>query len=110
MAIFARYLDADEMARMRAHYGRQMHAWPSLVADLRAARAEGVPADEPRVQAMAKRWMELFREYAGDDPATHAKIREAYAKEPELRSGSAVDEALLGYVREALASIERARH
>ena len=104
LAIFARYLDEDEMARMRANYGRQMHAWPELIAELRTARAEGVPADHPRVQAMAQRWMELFQAYAGDDPSTQAKIREAYAREPELRSGSAVDDALLAYVREAAAS------
>ncbi|PWK92724.1 MerR family transcriptional regulator [Fulvimonas soli] len=109
LAIFARYLQPHEMERMRAHYGKQMHAWPELIAELRGALADRVPANDPRVQAMARRWMELFRAYAGDDPATHARIREAYAKEPELRSGSAVDDALLGYVREALAS-SGARH
>ncbi len=110
LAIFARYLDDEEMERMRAHYGKQMHAWPELIAELRAARADGVPAYEPRVQALAKRWMTLFREYAGDDPATHAKIREACAKEPDLRSGSAVDDALLAYLRKALASVDRTTH
>lgn len=105
LAIFARYLDEDEMVRMRAHYGRQMYAWPELIAELRAALDAGRSADDPTVQAMAQRWMAMFREYAGDDPATHAKIREAYAREPELRSGSAVDDALLAYVREAMASV-----
>jgi hypothetical protein len=103
LAIFARYLDEHEMQRMHRNYGKQMHAWPELIAALRSALAEGVPADDPAVQAMARRWMALFREYAGDDPATHAKIREVYAKEPELRSGSSVDETLLAYVREAAA-------
>ncbi len=106
LAIFARYLDENEMVRMRAHYGQQMYAWPELIAELRAARADALPASDPRVQAMAARWLTLFREYAGDDPATHARIREAYAREPDLRSGSAVDDALLAYVREALASTQ----
>ncbi|MFK2903710.1 MerR family transcriptional regulator [Dyella ginsengisoli] len=110
LAIFARYLDEDEMVRMRAHYGRQLYAWPELIAELRAARADGLPADDAQVQALAQRWMSLFREYAGDNPATHAKIREAYAREPDLRSGSAVDDALLAYVREAMASLARASH
>lgn len=105
LAIFARYLDAGEMERMRANYGKQMDAWPELIADLRQAMLDHVPASEPRVQQMARRWMELFREYAGDDPATHARIREAYAREPELRSGSAVDDALIAYLREATASL-----
>ncbi|WP_017461956.1 MerR family transcriptional regulator [Dyella ginsengisoli] len=110
LAIFARYLDEDEMARMRAHYGKQMYAWPELIAALRTALADGVPADDPAVQAMAQRWMAMFRAYAGDDPATHAKIREAYAKEPELRTGSSVDDALLAYVREAAASATARSH
>jgi DNA-binding transcriptional MerR regulator len=110
LAILIRYLDAREMERMRAHYGRQMYAWPSLIADLLKAKAANTPTDDPHVQQLAMRWMELFRAYAGDDPATQAKIREAYAKEPELRSGSAVDDALLEYVRGALASVARATH
>jgi hypothetical protein len=81
-----------------------MYAWPELIAALRNALADGVPAHDPSVQALAQRWMAMFREYAGDDPATHAKIRQAYANEPELRSGSAVDDALLAYVREAATS------
>jgi DNA-binding transcriptional MerR regulator len=110
LAIFARYLDEDEMARMRVHYGKQMYAWPELIAALRTALADGVPEDDPAVQAMAQRWMAMFRAYAGDDPATHAKIREAYAKEPELRTGSSVDDALLAYVREAAASATARSH
>jgi MerR family transcriptional regulator, thiopeptide resistance regulator len=101
LAIFARYLDAHEMQRMRAHYGKQMYAWPELIAKLRGAMEQQMPTDDPRVQQMAMRWMALFREYAGDDPVTHARIREAYAKEPDLRSGSSVDDALIAYLREA---------
>ncbi|TPG10254.1 MerR family transcriptional regulator [Rhodanobacter glycinis] len=110
LAIFARYLDAHDMERMRANYGKQMYAWPMLIADLRKAMDENTPADDPKVQQMARRWMELFRAYAGDAPATHARIREAYAKEPDLRSGSSVDDALLGYVRDALASLAPTAH
>lgn len=110
LAIFARYLDAPEMERMRANYGRQMYAWPPLIADLRRAMDENTPAHDLDLQQLARRWMELFRAYAGDSPATQARIREAYAKEPELRSGSSVDDALLNYVREALASLASTAH
>jgi DNA-binding transcriptional MerR regulator len=106
LTIFARYLDEDEMTRMRANYGKQGYAWPELIAELSKLKAAGTPARDPRVQQLAKRWMELFREYAGDDQATHARIREAYAKEPDLRSASAVDHSLLFYVRESIESGE----
>jgi len=110
LSIFARYLDASEMERMHAHYGRQMHAWPVLIAELLHAMADALPPAHPHVQAKAQRWMELFRAYAGDDPATHARIREAYAKEPDLRAGSAVDERLIAYVRSAWESAQQTRH
>jgi DNA-binding transcriptional MerR regulator len=101
LAIFARYLPPSEMERMRANYGRQMHEWPPLIGQVRSAMKTGTPPSDPHVRQLAQRWMELFRAYAGDDPATHARIREAYAKEPDLRSGSSVDAAMLAYVREA---------
>jgi hypothetical protein len=103
LAIFARYLDEQEMQRVRANYGREIYNWPALIVELRAAMADGRPAGDPHVQALAQRWMTLFRAYAGDDPATHQRIREAYAREPDLRRGSAVDEALLDYLRAAWA-------
>jgi len=103
LAIFARYLDEHEMQRVRANYGQEMYNWPALIVDIRKAMADQRPPDDPHVQALAQRWMTLFRAYAGDDPATHERIREAYAKEPDLRRGSAVDDALIGYLRKAWA-------
>lgn len=106
LTLFARYLSAPEMEFLRANYGRQMYEWPPLIADLRKAMDAAVPVDSPHVQQLTQRWMTLFRAYAGDDPTTHARIRKAYAQEPGLRSGSAVDDALLGYVRESIASMQ----
>lgn len=102
LAIFERYLLPEDMPRMREHYGRQMYEWPPLIASLLKARAAGAAPSDPQVQVLARKWMELFSAYAGSDSANHARIREAYAKEPDLRSGSAVDEALILYVRAAL--------
>lgn len=101
LVIFERYLLPSELERMRENYGKQMYDWPPLIAGLRDAMNAGTPPSDLRVQQLAKRWMELFRTYAGDDPATHARIREAYANEPDLRSGSTVDQAMLAYVRQA---------
>ena len=101
LVIFERYLLPSEMERMRANYGRQMYDWPPLIAGVRNAMNAGTPPSDPHVRQLAQRWMELFRAYAGDDPATHARVREAYANEPDLRSGSTVDQAMLAYVRQA---------
>jgi DNA-binding transcriptional MerR regulator len=105
LAIFERYLLPDEMARVRENYGRNMDEWPPLIAALIKAREAGTPSHDPHVRELARRWMKLFTSYAGNDPATHARIREAYAKEPELRSGSGVDENLIQYIRATLGEI-----
>lgn len=107
LAIFRRYLKLEEFTFMRAHYGTQMHEWAPLIAALRKAMSEQIPTDDPSAQALAARWMALFRTYAGDDPATHARIREAYAREPDLRSGSFVDRPLLDFVQHILRGMSK---
>lgn len=47
--------------------------WPSLIAKVQAEKDAGTDPGEPRVQALAARWMELLAEFDGGDPA----IREA---------------------------------
>lgn len=107
LAIFERYLRPDEMVRMRENYGHDMYEWPPLIAALRKAMDAGTLPDDPHVRNLVKKWMMLFTAYAGTDPATHARIREAYAKEPDLRSGSAVDEKLFAYVRASLEGLAK---
>ncbi|HTV85977.1 MAG TPA: MerR family transcriptional regulator [Dyella sp.] len=107
LTIFERYLSPDEMVRMRANYGKHMYEWPPLISALLKSRNAGISPDDPEVRKLARRWMELFTAYAGDAPTTHSRIREAYAKEPHLRSGSAVDEKLFAYVRSSLEGMTR---
>lgn len=107
LAIFERYLLPNEMVRMRENYGRNMHEWPALIAALVKARDAGMPPGDPHVRELARKWLAFFTAYAGNDPATHARIRDAYTNEPDLRSGSGVDEKLFGYVRAALEEINQ---
>ena len=103
LAIYARYLKPHELAFMREHYPRQMDDWPPLVAALREQIAMGTPPEAPQVQVLARRWMDQFRSYAGDDPQTHLRFREAHNNEPELMAGSFVDASLLEYLHKAFA-------
>ncbi|EEE07707.1 MerR family transcriptional regulator [Burkholderia multivorans] len=109
MRIFEKYLDPDEIRFMRAHYGERAMEWPLLMADVRDALEAGKRPDSPEGRALAQRWMALFRGYAGDDPATHAKFRQAMANEPALKKDAWVDDALLGFMREAMAQLAPAR-
>lgn len=75
-----------------------------LIAELRQARRDGLAADAEPVQQLA-RWLALFRAYAGDNPKTQQKIREANQREPSLMQGTWVDEDLLHYLGQAVAAL-----
>ncbi|KVM52099.1 MerR family transcriptional regulator [Burkholderia ubonensis] len=105
MRIFEKYLAPDEIRFMRAHYGERAMEWPQLMADVRDAIDAGARPDSPEARALARRWLDLFRGYAGDDPATHAKFRRAMMNEPALTKDSWADETLLGFMRQAMAQL-----
>ncbi|MDF3839770.1 MerR family transcriptional regulator [Cupriavidus basilensis] len=105
LALYETYLTPVEFAHMRANYGKQMRHWPPLIAAVREAMTQGKTPGDPAVQDLAQRWLALFRAYAGDDPATQQKIRRALEAEPRLTEGTWVDAALLGYLRDALATL-----
>lgn len=86
-----------------------MHEWPPLIAEVHQQMESGAPTSDPATLALARRWLELFRSYAGDDPVTQQKIREALVREPELRQGSWASDALLDYLRQAMGHLMAAR-
>jgi DNA-binding transcriptional MerR regulator len=105
LKLYAKYLEPQELAYMREHYVEQMDAWPSLIAGIQREMAAGTPPDGNAMKALAQRWIEHFRAFTGDDPATHARVRLAHAREPELNSGF-VNGALIEYIQQALASLK----
>ena len=109
MLVYEKYLSPDEIRFMRANYGKRAMEWPQLMADVRDAIEAGLTPDSPEGAALARRWLELFRSYAGDDPNTHRKFREALQNEPELRVGTLADETLLTFVRQAMQRIAPSR-
>lgn len=107
LAVYERYLDAGEMAFVRANLGKRNAEWPPLLARVRTAMDAGHSPDSPEAQALARDWFDLFRSYAGDNPATQHKIRQALENEPELKQPGMVDERMLGFIRAAMQSLQR---
>jgi DNA-binding transcriptional MerR regulator len=107
LAVYQRYLDADELAFMRANLGKRNAEWPPLIARVRTAMDEGKAPDSPEARALARAWFDLFRSFAGDNPVTQQKIRQALENEPELKQPGMVDERMLGFVRAAMQSLRR---
>jgi hypothetical protein len=89
---------------MRAHYSKRAHEWPELIGALRTQIEQGAEPSAPAVRCLAQRWLELFRSYAGDDPATQARFRLAHEQEPELLEDAWADAPMLDFLKRAVAA------
>lgn len=49
--------------------------WAALIAEVRAEQERGTDPTDPKVQALAARWMSLVREFTGGDPGIEASAR-----------------------------------
>ena len=107
LAIWARYLDEEEMAFTRQHYFDRLQEWPALVAKLHQACREGVAPDSASGQALARAWLELFQSYAGTRPQTLQKFRRAMEQEPHLMKGTWMTPAVLSWLQQATGALMR---
>lgn len=102
--LFAKYLGPEQMAEVRRRQFDETNrrAWPKLVLELRTYMEGGVEAGAAPVQALVKRWQQLFRDsFCGDDVALEVRVRDAIMREPDLQLGSGLDDALLTYLHQA---------
>lgn len=105
LALYADYLDADELRRMRDGAGKHGAQWMALIAAVHRQLEAGADPAAPASQALAREWMTLFRLRTGDDPATLEKIRHAHAREPRLLTGTWVTPAMLDFIRASCATL-----
>lgn len=81
-------------------------AWPDVIAGMHAAMALDKDASTPEVQALARRWRELLREFTGGDAAIQASTNAMFRTEPEaMRQRTGIDPALMAYAREAIGQL-----
>ncbi|WP_197046929.1 MerR family transcriptional regulator [Paucibacter sp. KBW04] len=110
MRVHQKYFDAAQLkllAGRRDALGEEAlraseTAWPLLIQEVQAAMAAGVDPASPQVLALARRWQDLTRQFVGEDAGIQSKVREMYAKEPELQRSTGVTPALLAFLRQAL--------
>ena len=107
-ALYRPYLDEDEFAFLRANIGKRAMEWPPLIARVRQAMDAGHAVDSPEAQALARDWFDLFRSFAGDNPATQLKIRKALVEQPELSDSGMVDAPMRDFIRAAMQSLQPA--
>ncbi|NYE61433.1 DNA-binding transcriptional MerR regulator [Duganella sp. 1224] len=108
MALYAKYLDEDEMRYLRANSRKHTDEWILLFIKVHQQMEQGVAPEDPASQALAQEWMRLFHARAGSNPATQDKIRHAHEVEPELLKGTWVSQDTIAWIRQALAACTRA--
>ncbi|MFL6194352.1 MAG: MerR family transcriptional regulator [Thermoanaerobaculia bacterium] len=79
--------------------------WPQLMAKVQAEMDRGTdPADE-RVQQLARRWMELVREFTGGDAGITQSVGKVWQEETTVHGIDTGNmRSLMGYVQKALAA------
>lgn len=78
------------------------NAWPQLIKEVRAAMNLGIPATDPSVLALGRRWYALIQAFTGGDANLGRRMREAYDKEPQEMAAQGMDNAMFAYIREAM--------
>jgi hypothetical protein len=105
LALYADYLDEDEIQRMRVGASQHGAQWMALVAAVHRQLEAGADPADPASQALAREWMTLFSARIGDNPETLEKIRHAHAREPRLLIGTWVTPAMLDFIRASCATL-----
>jgi DNA-binding transcriptional MerR regulator len=108
LELFRKYMDEAEFAYMSKHYRDRGLEWPGLIARVRAAFEAGTAPGDPQVRALMGQWNELTVSYVGTDPATHARLRQAYEQEPQLMVGSWISDAMRPWIGQAMAAARQA--
>jgi len=112
MTMFEKHFTPDQLQEIQTR-GQQIGTqrireveaeWPRLIAQVRAAMESGAdPASEP-VRDLARQWTALLREFTGGNPAIQQGLNQMYRDEPEVRSRTGIDPAIMEYIGKAIAA------
>ncbi|EPM5302926.1 MerR family transcriptional regulator [Cronobacter sakazakii] len=109
LAIYERYLTPEEYAFTREHYFDRMMEWPPLVAKLHAAVDAHLSPQSEEAREIAAHWLTLFSSFAGDNPQTQQKFREAMMREPHLSKGTWMTPETLAWLQQAFGALMQAQ-
>jgi DNA-binding transcriptional MerR regulator len=90
---------------------RQAEAeWPELIDQVRAEMEAGTDPSNERVQLLARRWMELVREFTGGDPGIERSLGNVWQQEENIHGIDTGEmREMMAYVSRAMAKSKEAR-
>jgi TipAS antibiotic-recognition protein len=103
------YLDQrrNEVGEVRIRGGEA--EWAGLIEQVRAEMEAGTDPSNERVQALARRWMGLVREFTGGDPGIERSLSTMWQQEENIRGIDTGEVRGMGeYINRALAASNKA--
>ena len=80
------------------------HEWPDVISGMQAAMQLDRDPASAEVQALARRWRALVREFTGGDAGIQQAMNTMYRAEPDaMRERTGIDPALMAYACSAIA-------
>lgn len=76
--------------------------WPALIKQVRGAMNLGIPATDPAVVEMGRRWYALIQAFTGGDANLGRKMQDAYDKEPQVLAAQGMSREMFAYVGAAM--------
>ncbi len=113
MSMVEKYYTPEQLAQLeerRRTVGeeriRQVEAeWPELIEQIRAEMERGADPADPRVQALARRWMALVREFTGGDPGITKSLSAMWQQETTIHGmETAPMREMMAYIGKATAA------
>jgi hypothetical protein len=78
-------------------------AWPQVIAGMQAALALDKDPASAEVQALARRWRTLVREFTGGDAGIQRSVNTLFREEPStMQQRTGIDPALMAYACKAI--------
>jgi DNA-binding transcriptional MerR regulator len=112
MSMFEKYYTPEQLEELRARAEqvgpermREVEAeWPRLMDEVRAEMERGTDPRDERVQALARRWSGLVREFTGGNPAIERSLGNLYREEGSVHTKDvAAMRPMMEYIGRAMA-------
>jgi DNA-binding transcriptional MerR regulator len=110
MTMFDKYFTTDqleEIKQRREQFSEEdlkavANEWPELIAKVKAEMAANTDPADPRVQALAKRWMELVQAFSGGNREIEKGVMTMYRNEPQVAQQYGIDTTMFPYIQKAI--------
>ncbi|MBT9457363.1 MAG: MerR family transcriptional regulator [Burkholderiaceae bacterium] len=96
------YFTPAEMKLIFGNWPAVEADWQQLVADVHALMATGVGSDDPLVQPLAQRWMNLMHDWMRGDFDLMERWGRMYFAEPGLHAGAGPNLAMVSFIDQAV--------